>query len=285
MDPSEDNTFITRNRSSGYGSHANYYIINSSASAGGSINPSGEVYISPGEGKTYTITAESGYAISDVQVDGVSVGATSIYTFENLKKSHSISASFMLINPFTDVKLDDWYFENVLSVHRLGLMLGTSHDTFNPNAGMTRAMYVTVLHRLSGEMQSFSNTFLDVPSDIWYEQGVAWAVAKGIVKGVGEGMFAPNEDITREQLAVMLHNYAKFKGYDVSIGAETNILPYGDAFSISDYAYAGLQWACGVGVIKGYPNGDLHPNDITTRAEAGAILGRFILWSADHVKD
>jgi hypothetical protein len=285
MDTSEDNTFITRNRSSGYGIHANSYIINSSASAGGSIYPSGEVYISPGEDKTYTITAERGYAISDVQVDGVSVGAASTYTFENLNKSHIISASFMLIHPFTDLKLDDWYFEDVLSIHRLGLMLGTSYDTFSPNAGMTRAMYVTVLHRLNGDMESFINTFLDVPSGIWYEQGVAWAGVKGIVKGIGGGMFAPDEDITREQLAVMLYNYAKVKGYDVSIGEETNILSYGDTFSISDYAYAGLQWACGAGVIKGYPNGDLHPNDITTRAEVGAILGRFILWSADHVKD
>jgi hypothetical protein len=285
MDPSEDNTFTTRDRSSEYESNTKSYIINSSASAGGSIDPSGEIYISSGKGKTYTITAERGYAISDVKVDGVSVGGVSTYTFQNLKKPHSISASFMPINPFIDVKLDDWYFENVLSVNRLGLMLGTSYDTFNPNAGMTRAMYVTVLHRLSGDMESFINTFLDVPSGTWYEQGIAWAGAKGIVKGVGEGMFAPNEDITREQLAVMLHNYSKFKGYDVSIGEETNILSYGDAFSISDYAYAGLQWACGVGVINGYPNGDIHPNDIATRAEVGAILERFILWSADHAKD
>ena len=111
---------------------------------------------------------------------------------------------------------------------------------------------------------------------MWYENAVAWAVKNGIAGGTGNDDFSPDSSITREQLAVMLYHYAKYKGYDVSVGEDTNILPYHDAFSISEYAYSALQWACGAGIIDGDDNGNLNPQNSTTRAEVAAMLQRFI---------
>jgi hypothetical protein len=137
-------------------------------------------------------------------------------------------------------------------------------------------MLVTVLYCMSGDTVSYTNAFSDVPSGAWYEDAAAWAAANKIAGGTGDGRFAPDREITREQLAVMLYNYAKYKGYDVSVGEDTNILSYNDALTISDYAYAALQWACGAGIIGGDTSGNLNPRSGATRAEAAAMLQRFI---------
>ncbi|MGE5560802.1 MAG: S-layer homology domain-containing protein [Chloroflexota bacterium] len=179
-------------------------------------------------------------------------------------------------NPFADVTPDDWFCDSVLYVHRIGLMTGTAADTFSPLAGMTRAMAVTVLHRLSGDKGSYTNIFSDVPSGAWYENAVAWAAACGIDGGVGDGCFAPDREVTREQFAVLMHNYAKHTGLDVSIGEDTNILSYNDAFGISEHAYAALQWACGAGIIGGDDRGNLNPHAAASRAEVAAMLQRFM---------
>ncbi len=108
---------------------------------------------------------------------------------------------------------------------------------------------------------------------LYYEQAVAWAAEKGIVNGYGD-TFGPNDNITREQFATILFRYAQYKGYDVSVGEETNILSYADAFSVSEYAIPAMQWACGAGLING--NGDqLMPIGVANRAQAAAILHRF----------
>jgi len=154
-------------------------------------------------------------------------------------------------------------------------MNGTNSDTFNPTGGITRGMFVAVLYRLSGDTGSYTSSFADVPSGKWYENAVAWATQNGIAGGVGNNRFAPDSGITRQQLAVLLYNYAKYKGYDVSIGEDTNILSYEDALTISDYAYPALQWACGAGIMDG-DNEYLRPNAPATRAQVAAMLERFI---------
>ena len=211
-------------------------------------------------------------------MDGASVGAVRSYTFENVKKAHTIAVSFkekQVVNPFFDVTDGDWFYDSVLSVYDNGLMNGTAFDTFSPNSGMTRGMFVAVLYRLSGDNGSYTSGFADVPSGKWYENAVAWATQNGISGGVGNNRFAPDNGITREQLAVLLYNYAKYKGYDVSIGEDTNILSYKDALDISDYAYPALQWACGVGIMNG-DSGYLSPNGPATRAQVAAMLVRFV---------
>jgi hypothetical protein len=179
-------------------------------------------------------------------------------------------------NPFTDVDKNDWFYDNVMYVYKNGLMKGTGSSTFSPDGKMTRAMFVTVLYRMSGDTGNHKNTFSDVSSSAWYYDAVAWAAANGIVSGAGDNRFDPDGEITREQLAVMLWRYAKYKGHDVSEGETANILSYKDASYISKYAYAALQWACGAGIINGDAGGNLNPKSSATRAETAAILKRFI---------
>ena len=263
---------------SGGGNDKVYYTIKATAGTGGSISPSGSVSVADGDDKTYTITANNGYEIKDVLVDGVSVGAVSSYTFENIKKAHTITASFSekkIVNPFTDVDSSDWFYDSVMYVYENGLMNGTASDTFCPNGGMTRGMFVTVLYRLSKDTGSYIGSFTDVPSGKWYESAVAWAAKNGIAGGVGDNKFSPDTGITREQLAVILYRYAKYKGYNVSVGEDTNILSYKDALSISEYAYSALQWACGAGIMNG-DNGYLNPNGPASRAQVAAMLQRFV---------
>lgn len=104
---------------------------------------------------------------------------------------------------------------------------------------------------------------------------MAWAAQNGIAGGVGDNCFAPNTGITREQLAVLLYNYVKYKGYDVSVGEDTNILSYKDALSISEYAFSALQWACSAGIMDG-DSEYLNPNSPATRAQVAAMLQRFV---------
>ena len=111
-------------------------------------------------------------------------------------------------------------------------------------------MLVTVLHRLEGAPATTAgNPFADVASGNWYTNAVIWANAIGIVKGYDSDTFGANDFITREQLAAILYRYAQYKGYDVSVGEDTNILSYEDAFHISEYAIPAIQWACGAGIM------------------------------------
>ena len=136
-------------------------------------------------------------------------------------------------------------------------------------------MVVTILYRLAGEPAASGSTFTDVSSGSYYEKAVAWANANGIVTGYSSDRFGPNDPVTREQFAAMLHRYAKHTGMDVSVSEETNILSYSDALSIHDYAMDAMQWACGAGLIQGSDRQELMPLSSTTRAQLAAILDRF----------
>lgn len=179
------------------------------------------------------------------------------------------------VNPFTDVHEGDWFYENVAYVYTHGLMAGTSTMTFSPSKTTTRGMVVTILYRLDGS-PAVSNTssFSDVASDAYYKDAAAWAVANGITSGYGNGKFGPNDPITREQLAAFLYRYAKYKGRDVSVGEDTNILSYNDALTISEYAFPAMQWLCGEGIMQG-SDGNLMPAGNATRAQIAALLHRF----------
>lgn len=176
--------------------------------------------------------------------------------------------------PFTDVKTGAWYYDAAKYVYGKGLFTGTTATTFAPDADMSRAMLVTVLYRMEGSPAvTGASAFTDVVSGSWYEKAVVWAAANGIVKGTSETTFDPDTSVTREQAAAILYRYAKYKNYDVSVGEETNILSYDDAFSISEYAYPALQWAVGASLMQG-DAGKLSPAGTATRAQLAAILMR-----------
>jgi len=121
-----------------------------------------------------------------------------------------------------------------------------------------------------------TNQFYDVDASQWYGSAVKWAADNDIVSGYGDGRFGPEDNITREQMATILYNYCKWKGIDVSVGEDTNILSYNDAFIISEWAIPAFQWACGAGIINGKPGDLLDPQGNATRAEFATLLMRFL---------
>ena len=164
--------------------------------------------------------------------------------------------------PFYDVPSSAWYYSAVKYVYENKLMDGVDTYVFAPNDTLTRAMVWTIIARMSGVDTTGGNT--------WYAKAQEWVITNGISDGEN-----PTAAITREQLVTMLYRYAQIKGYDVSVGENTNILSYVDATSISEYAMSAFQWACGSGLTEGDENGALTPLATATRAQAAAMIMRF----------
>ncbi len=178
-------------------------------------------------------------------------------------------------NPFEDVKENDWFHANVRYVVENKLMNGVAVYKFAPNDTLTRAMLVTVLYRNEGEPAvNKSIPFADVDRGAYYASAVIWAKQNGIVNGVTETEFAPDANITREQIAAIMFRYAQYKGVD-AVTLEEN-LHFTDAGEISEYAVSAMNWAVGKGIMKGKSATTINPKDNATRAEIAAILQRFV---------
>lgn len=201
-----------------------------------------------------------------VKADGTSeIVKTSVTTEDSVVLTLSAGETVKIVDntkTFADVADTFWGADAVAFVSSRELFNGTSATDFSPNAPMNRAMIVTVLARLDGVDTTAGST--------WYEAGVQWAVSSGISDGSGL-----DQNLTREQLATMLYRYAQYKGYDVSVGENTNILSYSDVSSVSEYAMEAMQWACGAGIIGG-KDGMLDPAGNATRAEVATMLMRFV---------
>ena len=236
-------------------------------------------------GVTVTITAspDDGYELDDLTVVGrngdeidVKYEGDNQYSFRMPVGGVTIRADFTprgQYGSFGDVARGDYFFDAVEWAAEQGIMDGVGGGLFAPHSACTRAQLVTILYRLEGSPAASANPFNDVARGSYYEKAVAWAAEHGIVTGYGDGLFGPNDRITREQLAAILHRYAQYKKLDVSVGEDTNILSYNDATRISDYAFPAMQWACGAGLLKG-ANGDLLPKNTATRAQTATILYR-----------
>ena len=175
---------------------------------------------------------------------------------------------------FDDVPQNIWFASGVQFAAEQGLFTGVSANEFAPYDPMTRAMLVTVLHRLDGADASGTNSFTDVLNGKWYTNAIAWASANGIVEGLSGNRFAPNAPITREQLAAILFRYAKACGYDVSARAE--LTAYADAAQVSTWAGDAMRWAVASGLISGRSGAQLAPKGEATRAEVAVILMNFV---------
>ena len=175
---------------------------------------------------------------------------------------------------FTDISRGAWYFEAVDYAYRNGLFGGMSENTFEPETPMSRAMLVTVLWRMEGEPKEGENIFNDVPDSEWFTEPVAWAAKNKIVNGVGDGKFAPEDNITREQMAAILYRYADWKEIKTEKRGDLSTFP--DASQVSTgWAMEPMQWAVGEGLIGG-SDGKLLPQGPATRAQVATILMRFI---------
>ena len=178
---------------------------------------------------------------------------------------------------FSDVSANAWYASAVQYAVEHGLMAGVGNGRFGPEEPMTRAMLVTVLWRYAGRPEAGKNPFTDVPAGQWYTEAVTWAAENGVVSGVGNGRFAPNGNITREQMASILFRYAKLTGLDTSKRGELAGFP--DEGQVSSWAREALSWAVGEGIISGTAEGGrtiLKPQGNATRAQVASILMRFI---------
>lgn len=174
---------------------------------------------------------------------------------------------------FADVKTDDWFYDDVMFVFKNKIMTGTAESEFSPNTTLNRAMMITILHRIDGDDSVYqTDIFHDVEKNSWYENAVNWGFENKIVAGTGENTFAPLNNLTREQLCVMLYNYT------IHIGMEpeyTEITSYTDHEMVSDWAKDAVSWAVQEKIITGKGNNTLAPNDSATRAEAAAVIRRY----------
>ena len=182
---------------------------------------------------------------------------------------------------FIDLSGDAWYSDSAKYILENGLMKGVTDTTFAPNENLTRAMLVTVLYRAEGELATNrSIPFSDIDMGAYYANAVSWANQNGIVNGVSENEFAPDESITREQIAAIMMRYAVYKGMD-ALTLEEN-LHFADADEISEYAVSSMNWAVGTGLINGKSESTLAPKDNATRAEVAAILHRYLNMVTSH---
>ncbi|MBQ2613906.1 MAG: S-layer homology domain-containing protein [Clostridia bacterium] len=176
---------------------------------------------------------------------------------------------------FSDVSKGDWYFDAVQYVVEKGLFKGVSETTFAPESSLTRAMLVTVLYRAENQPEiAFAERFDDVKVGEYYSDAVVWAAQTGIVSGISETAFAPNENITREQIAAIIYRYAKFKGMDGTISGTENA-EYKDASAISDWAADSVAFCKKMKIMSGNDLGQFKPLANATRAEVAATLQRF----------
>ena len=182
----------------------------------------------------------------------------------------------LIEQPFTDVKEADWFYSDVLAMYRAGVIKGMTETTFEPEANVTRAQFITMLYRLDGEnkVEGGTNSFTDLQKDAYYTDAINWGVKAGITNGVSKTEFAPDEDITREQIATMLFRYATYaKKADLDKKVDL-AAKFKDAAKVSDYAKEALQWAAAVEVVRGDDVGTIRPQDNATRAEAAALMVR-----------
>ena len=281
------------------------------------INPkNGEVSVSDDwadedEKITLTITPDKGYVVDKIEIvdaEGDKIDAKKVedkddkYTFRMANCDVTVTVTFKeegkttedtdkeedkddettettKLN-FTDVKESDWFFKGVEYVVDKGIMSGVSENEFAPSGKLTRAMLVQMLYNMESRPAcDAENAFIDVPVGQWYTDAVIWANDAKIVSGMGEGLFAPNMEITREQMVAMLYNYAKYKGYDVTASADLST--FADNASVSAWAKPAMQWAVAEGYISGMGDNQLAPQGTATRAEIASVIMRFMEATAE----
>ena len=182
-------------------------------------------------------------------------------------------------NPFTDVKSSHWYYDAVRICNENDIFAGTAEDIYSPSVKMTRAMLVKALANLDGYDEEYKGTtpFTDVKSNHWFASAVEWAYETKVTSGKTDTTFAPNENITREQLAAMLCRYAEYKG--MTIENKVDISSFPDSDKVSAYAIENLKWAYGNGIVNGSKSGDklyLNPRNLATRAECATMFSKYL---------
>lgn len=265
--------------SSGGGGGTTYYTLTFETNGGDSIQA-----IRAARGKTLDLSAytpmRDGYDFGGWYADSA---LTQRITEIKLSGSKTVYADWKkrepdaVKNPFADVNAGDWFYRDVLFSYEKGLMSGMDAAAFAPYANTTRAQIAVIFYRMEGSPAvEGENSFVDVvrgSGTAWFYDAVTWAQQNGIMGGYSNSSFAPNDPITREQLAAIFYRYAQYKGYDTTQGGMA-IREFDDYESISDYAMGAMAWAVNTGLVKGDSN-LLYPKGTATRAEIAALFHRF----------
>ncbi len=235
---------------------------------------------------TITATPDEGYVVDAMTVtekDGDKVEVTkkddNKYTFKMPASDVTVKVTFKMAQtepeqpsglPFTDVAKDAWYFPAVEYVFNNGLMNGTTATTFAPNVNLNRAMMAAVLYNMEGKPAcDKSGLFSDVENGKWYTDAINWAASNNIVSGMPDGTYAPNQALTREQMASILYRYAEYKGIDVS--ARADLSTFTDGTTVSPWAQDVIQWAVAEKLMSGNGN-ELQPKGTASRAQVATVL-------------
>ena len=265
----------------GGGSRTNSsYTITVSCSEGAAGGTAQTVTVTSGADREVRFAAADGYRIAAVVVDGKSVGTPASYTFSKVSSNHTVYVLYEKTaaawsTPFQDVGPLDVYADAVQAVYDNGLMNGIAPDRFAPDAALTRAMLVTVLYRFAGS-PSVTNPadFRDVESGAYYEDAVAWASANQIALGYGDGVFGANDNVSREQLAVILSRYMASNGYSVTADSSTKL--YNDADQLAAYSTDAVYWAAVNGILTGQGNGLIKGTADATRADVAIAFAKLL---------
>ena len=274
------------------------HTITASAGHGGKISPDGTVTVDEGENQTFTITANSGFSIADVVVDGKSVGAVESYTFDNVTEDHTINVTFERDytpppydpgDPDPEPEPDDPEPDepdtpdDLNTVDHFSYVVGYEDGTVMPQKQITRAEVATIFYRLLKADVRDENTtdvsdFSDVKSSDWYGTTVATLADMGIVKGYEDGTFRPNAPITRAEFAAIATRFFDETGATYEPGTFTDVTG-------SEWFAGAIMDAVNLGLIGGYEDGTVRPNNNITRAEACAIVNRTLgrVPDADHL--
>ena len=214
--------------------------------------------------------------VNDGIIEGINAGTTKIKANVGSKQ---ITYNVNVKLPFTDVANNSYYTLAVSYCYKNKIIAGTSATTFSPNSNFSRVMLVTILWRMEGcPRVNEPSKFTDVSKSAYYYDAVQWAASKKVVNGYGNGKFRPNSSITREQLAVMLRNYANYKGKKTNI--EYSLNSFEDNKSVSDFAKSAMQWAVSKKIMSGSVQGNktmLNPKGTATRAQAAVMIHNYCL--------
>lgn len=180
------------------------------------------------------------------------------------------------LKAYSDLNTEFWYHDGVHWALENGIMNGVDGERFDPDTAASRAMVVTVLWRMEGKPGSDNGpSFRDVPEGAWYTEAVRWAASEHIVEGYGDGLFGPDDSVSREQLATILQRFDRYKGTGTLPAQQVNLGIFLDAEHISAWAYDAMQWAVDMGLITGVGSEKLSPKTEAVRAQAATILMRY----------
>lgn len=254
-------------------------VITISETENGTVSTS-DYYPEEGDTVVLTVAPDTDYLLKELTV---SDGTDKLEVTDNGDGTHSftydggdvtVSARFVKELPFTDVSVSQWYYDAIVFASENGLFDGTTPTTFHPTNNMTRAMMARVLFNMTEGAAKGEKSFEDVTEDQWYYEAISWAASNDIVHGVGDDLFAPNHSITREQMALMLYNYATVMEIELPVTRPAGT--FADADQIGVWAKDAVDAMYAAEVINGKENNRFDPQGYATRAEIAEMFMNFL---------